>query len=90
MELHYIGASWCVPCKLVKPRVEELAKKYGLPLTLWDYDEMEEEQRDSVKKLPTVRILQESVLVKEITTQHADLLELWLQTNVRVNTTDDF
>jgi thiol-disulfide isomerase/thioredoxin len=90
VELHYIGATWCAPCKVAKPQVEALAKKYGLILTMFDYDEMEEEVKDTVKKLPTVRILEKGFPVKEITTQHADMLEMWLQANVRVNTTDDF
>ena len=69
---------------------ELLAHKFTVPIQFMDYDEMEEEEKDTVKKLPTLRILQDSILVKEITAAHADMLEIWLRTNVRVNTTEDF
>jgi thiol-disulfide isomerase/thioredoxin len=90
MELVYIGATWCAPCRTVKPLVTALAHKFGVPLTVLDYDEMEEADKDAVKKLPTIRILQNGKVVQEIITAHADMLEMWLRTNVRVNLTEDF
>ena len=90
MELVYIGASWCSPCRTVKPLVTILAHKYSIDLTIKDYDEMDETEKESVQKLPTIRILEDGKVVKEITTAHADMLEMWLRTHVRVNATDDF
>ena len=86
----YIGASWCAPCKTVKPLAEVLAHKFGVPITFLDYDEMEEAEKDDVKKLPTIRILQDDTVVQTIITAHADMLEMWLRANVRVNATEDF
>jgi thiol-disulfide isomerase/thioredoxin len=88
--LVYIGASWCAPCKTVKPLAEVLAHKFGVPITFLDYDEMEEAEKDDVKKLPTIRILQDDTVVQTIITAHADMLEMWLRANVRVNATEDF
>jgi thiol-disulfide isomerase/thioredoxin len=87
--IQYIGATWCGPCKTVKPIVSVLAHKFMVPVSYLEYDEMEEEERADVKKLPTIRILQGGV-VAEITTQHADTLEIWLRKHVRVNGDDDF
>ena len=67
-----------------------LAHKFGVPITFLDYDELEEEEKDAVKKLPTIHIRQDTVVVNTITTAHADMLEMWLRTNVRVNATEDF
>jgi thiol-disulfide isomerase/thioredoxin len=90
IRIEYIGATWCAPCRIAKPLVSILAHKFACSLEEHDYDEMEEEQRSTIMKLPTVRIWKDSVLVKEITTQHADMLEIWLKSNVRVNTDEDF
>ncbi len=90
IRIEYIGATWCAPCRTTKPLISVLAYKFACRLDEYEYDEMEEEQRSTILKLPTVRIWKDSVLVKEITTQHADMLELWLRSNVRVNTNEDF
>jgi thiol-disulfide isomerase/thioredoxin len=88
--IEYIGASWCAPCRTVKPLVTVIAHKFAIPLTECDYDEMEETAKDTVKKLPTVRVLATSGTLTEITTNHADILEMWLRKHVRVNGEEDF
>ncbi len=89
--IEYIGATWCAPCKTVKPLATVLAHKFTIPITFVDYDEMEEVEKDTVKKLPTLRIRNETgAILTEITTNHADTLELWLRKNVRVNGEEDF
>jgi thiol-disulfide isomerase/thioredoxin len=88
-EIVYIGAKWCAPCKAVKPQVVDLAQKFNVPLTLLDYDDLEEEERGNVSKLPTIRVC-DSGTVKEYTTNHVEQLAEWLRSTVRVNTTDDF
>jgi thiol-disulfide isomerase/thioredoxin len=87
--IEYIGATWCAPCRTVKPLATVLAHRYSVPITFLDYDEMEDADKDQVKKLPTLRIHSESGTT-EITTNHADTLELWLRKNVRVNGEEDF
>ncbi len=92
--IEYYGASWCAPCKATKPIVESLSKKFGVPIKLYDYDtDLEDDVKDTIKKLPTIRvcdITQNNKTVLEITTKHAETLETWLSSNVRVNTSDDF
>jgi thiol-disulfide isomerase/thioredoxin len=88
--IEYIGATWCAPCRTVKPLVTLLSHKFACSLEEYDYDEMEEEAKSSVSKLPTVRVWEEGVIRVEITTNHAEMLEIWLKTHVRVNDVDDF
>lgn len=89
--IEYIGASWCSPCKLVKPVAIALAHKFAVPITVLDYDELEDIHKDSVKKLPTIRIVSSSAeTLHEITTNHADTLDIWLRAHVRVNGDEDF
>jgi thioredoxin 1 len=38
LKLLLFTASWCQPCKVVKPIVQELAEEYGLPYTEIDVD----------------------------------------------------
>jgi thiol-disulfide isomerase/thioredoxin len=87
----YIGAEWCGPCKSAKPRVIEICKKYGIDLAIYDYDEdLTEDDKSNIKKLPTVRVIHDTKVVQEFITQHHDQLEKWLIENVRVKPTDDF
>ena len=89
--IEYVGATWCAPCRTVKPLVVSLAQKFGIPLVVRDYDEMEEEEKTTVKKLPTVRILEGERLILLLETRHAETLEAWLKENMmRANGTDDF
>ena len=88
--IEYIGASWCGPCRTVKPLVTVLAHKFACSLEEHDYDELEEEAKANVSKLPTVRVWESGELQTEIVTRHAELLEIWLKNHVRVNTVDDF
>jgi thiol-disulfide isomerase/thioredoxin len=92
-EIHYYGAEWCGPCKIQKPLVITLGKKYGIQVRLFDIDDesLATDVRENIKKLPTVRIVHTvDGQIVEFVTKQAEQLEKWLQTNVRVNTADDF
>jgi thiol-disulfide isomerase/thioredoxin len=88
-ELEYIGASWCAPCKVVKPKVIVLAAKYSIPIKTYDIDD-DVEMIDvvAVKKLPTLRVIEDGKVVAEFTTKHNDQLEEFLSKNVKPATTD--
>ena len=92
-EIHYFGAEWCAPCKVQKPLVVTLGKKYRIQVRLFDIEdeELDADVRATITKLPTVRIVHTTDgQVVEFVTKQAEQLEKWLQTNVRVNTADDF
>ena len=87
-ELEYIGASWCAPCKVVKPKVLEQATKYAIPIKTYDIDEdVEKIDVDAVKKLPTLRVIKDGKVVAEFITQHNDQLEEYLMKTIKVSTT---
>ena len=88
-ELEYIGASWCAPCKVVKPKVLEQATKYAIPVKLYDIDQdVEKIDVDAVKKLPTLRVLKDGEVVAEFITKHNDQLEEFLSKTIKPTTTD--
>jgi thiol-disulfide isomerase/thioredoxin len=88
-ELEYIGASWCAPCKVVKPKVLMQAAKYAIPIKTYDIDEdVEKIDVDAVKKLPTVRVIKNGNVVAEFITQHNDQLEEFLSKTIKLSTMD--
>ena len=88
-ELEYIGATWCAPCKVVKPKVLEQAAKYAIPIKLYDIDEdVEKIDVDAVKKLPTLRVLKDGEVIAEFITRHNDQLEDFLSKTIKPVTTD--
>jgi thiol-disulfide isomerase/thioredoxin len=89
MQVVYIGATWCKVCHTVKPAAVKLCHDFGVKFVELDFDEMEEDQKGSVSKLPTVRVMDGGVLKQEITTKHVDALREALATKPVV-TTDDF
>lgn len=88
--LRYYGADWCGACKKAHPQVLNVANRYGISVVDVDYDMLEDAEKDTIKKLPTVRVLDGQQILTEITTQHADMLDMWLRSHVRVNTSEDF
>jgi thiol-disulfide isomerase/thioredoxin len=82
MELHYIGATWCKACTLVKPRAKNLAENEKISFIELDFDSLSETEQASITKLPTLRLKNKGVLVKEfITASAASQLELYLHPN---------
>ena len=56
----------------------------------FDYDELEEEEKTKISKLPTVLIRGTNGVLAEITANHAMTFESWCSQNVRVIPSDDF
>jgi thiol-disulfide isomerase/thioredoxin len=81
--LVYIGAVWCGTCKVIKPKVEELVKKFGISYKVLDYDDdLEEEDKQTVTKVPTLRIYDGEVKVWEYNVNQVESLASWLSANV--------
>lgn len=83
----YIGATWCKVCVKVKPEIERLAKEYDVTVKLMDVDE---DQLEDIKKVPTVRLYKDDVLVNEIVTEHVKGLTKELALTKGVKLDEDF
>jgi thiol-disulfide isomerase/thioredoxin len=81
MEIHYIGATWCAPCRTTKPKAKDLAEQAKLPFAERDYDkDLSEEEQSKIVKLPTIRLMEKGVVQAEFTTgTAADSFKLYLQ-----------
>jgi len=86
----YIGATWCKICTKVKPAVEELAQLFSVQLQIQDLDDLSEEEKEDVMKVPTVRIHKDGVQVALYSTNQAESLETWLRTHVPLTTDAEF
>lgn len=90
-EIHYIGATWCSTCKVIKPSTEALAKRFGVPLVIKDFDEdLSEEEKDTIRKVPTIRIVEQGAQIMEWNVHQVQSLEGWLQTNITMTMDDLF
>lgn len=91
IQIVYIGAAWCTTCKTIGPATEALCKKYGVELHKLDYDkDLEEDEKDVVTKVPTLRAFVGGAKVAEWNQNQVLSLEVWLGRNVSLATTDDF
>ena len=92
IKIVYIGAKWCSTCRVIKPKTEELAKKFQVELVCVDLDEdtsvLSAEDKDSIRKVPTVRVYIDNEQKAEFNTKQVESLETWLQNNVSFTTTD--
>ena len=89
ISIKYVGASWCKPCKVVKPDVIKLCERFKVPLTIKDYDDdLTEKEQNEIAKLPSIFIYDEKTQVKLITTNHIEQLSEFLSSAFK--TDDDF
>ena len=87
--LRYIGATWCVTCKTIKPNTEELCKKFSIDMKVYDVDEMDEDDSSSITKVPTIQIIQDDKIIETWNVNQLKSLETWLSEHISL-TTDDF
>ena len=81
MKIKYFGATWCQPCKVLKPMVEEVAKELGIEV---EYIDIEEEQdltiNMGVRGVPTIfKIDDENGIDAKVGMQTKAQLKEWLE-----------
>lgn len=91
IELVYIGATWCGTCKTIKPQLQEICKKFSVPMKELDYDkDLMDDDQEAIKKVPTIRILKDRKQVAEFNVNQVAQTEAWMTANVRLTASDDF
>lgn len=87
--LTYIGATWCKTCAEIKPAVEALVQRYGIPMRALDYDaDLDDDAKDTIRKVPTLRITRDDgSQVAEFTVRQVESLRDWLAEHISVTTT---
>lgn len=74
-------ASWCGPCKSLKPKMEVLAQRLGFKLVAVDAGNNRElAAAYGVRSVPSMRALHAGVVVNELSGDHAEsVLTAWLK-----------
>jgi thiol-disulfide isomerase/thioredoxin len=89
--IEYYGATWCKICVEIKPAVEKLSCDFGICFIDYDIDELEGDERvANIKKVPTVRIYNDNILIEEITTKHIDSIKNTILRLKKIVISDDF
>jgi thiol-disulfide isomerase/thioredoxin len=73
---------------MIQPQIEDLAKKYGVPVKHIDYDNMEEEEQKDVGKVPTVYLYKNGVQDAKYESNQVVNVTTWLQANVSLSEGD--
>jgi thiol-disulfide isomerase/thioredoxin len=89
MEIVYIGAHWCSPCRVIKPQIEAICKKFSVPFKALDYDDdLDDEGRETIQKVPTIRIFVKAVKAAEFNTAQVANTEAWLRAHIKLDDAD--
>jgi thioredoxin 1 len=75
------GASWCAPCRAVKPQFEATSKGYlgdmGIEFEYVDVDvDPSRAQESNVRSVPSLRLYSDDVWVKDISSRTQAKMEL--------------
>ena len=74
-------ATWCVPCKMLSPVLEEIAEKFPrIKIVKVDIDEFEELTRShGIMSVPTMEVYKNGTLVKkEVGYHNLDEIVAWM------------
>ena len=62
----YIGAEWCGPCRVFKPKFESFCKSKNLEYEIFDADEDESKiEKYNIKNVPTIIIEENGSVIKK-------------------------
>ena len=86
--LRYIGATWCATCKVIKPKAEELCKKFSIAMDTFDLEELDEDEANVVTKVPTLLMTKDNKVVETWNQNQLKSLEEWLTKNISLKTED--
>lgn len=77
IEVQIISASWCKRCLTIKPEVARYCQLNGATLTVVDYEELDEKEKEVVKSLPTIRMRIVTSYSIDWSVYTTDTLETW-------------
>lgn len=75
-------ATWCGPCKMLAPILEEIVKENNIKLVTVDVDESETARKYGIMTVPTLMIFKKGeVITSQTGYMPKDTLEKWIQEN---------
>jgi thiol-disulfide isomerase/thioredoxin len=89
-KIQYIGATWCTSCKVIQPKIDDLSKKFAVPLTVHDLEELPQEEQDTIVRVPTIRIYKDATILHVYDKNQVASVESWLKETILVGNAEDF
>ena len=81
-----VSATWCGPCKMIAPVVEELSEEMADTLEVYNADADENPElakKFRVMSIPNLMILKEGkVTARQVGFQSAEALKAWVEENI--------
>ena len=81
-----VSATWCGPCKMIAPVVEELSEELADKLEFYNADADENPElakKFRVMSIPNLMILKEGkVTARQVGFQSAEALKAWVEENI--------
>jgi len=88
LSVSYVRAEWCKVCKVLLPEVVAMCKKFAVPLTVLDLEEMSEEEQADITSLPLVTVLENGKPKETLRERKKERLEEILAASVVIS--EDF
>ena len=88
LSVSYVRAEWCKVCKVLLPEVVAMCKKFAVPLTVLDLEEMSEEEQADITSLPCVTVLENGKPKETLRERKKERLEEILAASVVIS--EDF
>jgi thiol-disulfide isomerase/thioredoxin len=88
LSVTYVRAEWCKVCKVLLPEIQLMCKKFAVPLTVLDLEEMSEEEQAEITSLPCLTVLENGKPKEVIKEKKKERLEEILAASVIVGETD--
>ena len=89
-KIQYIGATWCTTCKTIQPKIDDLSKKFAIPLSVHDIDDLPQEEQDTIVRVPTIRIYKDTIVLHVYDKNQVASVETWLKETISVGNTEEF
>ena len=88
LSVSYVRAEWCKVCKVLLPEVVAMCKKFAVPLTVLDLEEMSEDEQADITSLPCVTVLENGKPKETLRERKKERLEEILAASVVIS--EDF
>jgi thiol-disulfide isomerase/thioredoxin len=88
LSVSYVRAEWCKVCKVLLPEVEVMCKKFGVPLTILDLEDMSDDEQAEISSLPCVTVLENGKPKEVIKEKKKERLEEILSESMKIGDTD--
>lgn len=88
LSVSYVRAEWCKVCKVLLPEVEAMCKKFGVPLTVLDLEDMSEDEQTDISSLPCVTVLENGIPKEVIKEKKKERLEKILSESMKIGDTE--